>query len=193
MTDLNNLPVRESHYFNEALYEQLHSDVGLWSSADTNNDPGLAQEMSSVLYLEARLLDDGRFEEWLDMMDDECVYWVPASPLPGHPARTVSLALDDRRRLEDRVVWLRSAYIWSQIPKSKTVRTITNVEATRDGDDIVTRCNFVLHDVRGKARATHFGWYLHRFAGSVPTWRIKAKHIRLVESDLPHDNMSIIF
>ncbi|MFC4950194.1 aromatic-ring-hydroxylating dioxygenase subunit beta [Pseudonocardia sp. GCM10023141] len=193
MADLKNLPVRDSRYFDEGLYEQLRRDAALWSTPEAVSDSALVDEVTGVLHLESRLLDEGRFEEWLDMFDDECVYWVPSAPMPGDPARTVSLALDDRRRLEDRIVWLRSAYIWSQIPRSKTVRLLTNIEAMRAGNDIVTRANFVLHDVRGSAHATHFGWYFHRFDGTAPSWRIKAKHIRLVESDLPHDNMSIIF
>jgi 3-phenylpropionate/cinnamic acid dioxygenase small subunit len=193
MADLKSLPTRDSRYFDSALYRQLLLDSTLWSSPEAVGEPVLSAAVNGFLNLEARLLDEGRFEEWIDLFDEECVYWVPASPVAGDPARNVALALDDRRRLEDRLLWLRSAYIWSQIPRSKTVRLLSNVEAMRDGDDIVARTNFVLHDVRGSAHATHFGWYFHRLDGSGTTWRIKAKHIRLVQSDLPHDNMSIIF
>lgn len=193
MADLKALPARDSRYFDGDFYEQLRTDADLWSSPDALGDPTLSRDILPFLNLEARLLDQGRLEDWLDLLDERCVYYIPAAPAAGDPARTIALALDDRRRLEDRVLWLRSAYIWSQIPRSKIVRLLSNVEAMLDGDDIVVRTNFVLHDVRGSDHTTHFGWYFHRISEVGSSLLIKAKHIRLVQSDLPHDNMSIIF
>jgi 3-phenylpropionate/cinnamic acid dioxygenase small subunit len=193
MADPSTLPPRTSHYFTPALYERLRADSRHWSQSSPVADPGLRGEAEAFLFLEARLLDQGRFEAWLDLYDDECVYWVPSRPGGGDPEQEVALALDDRRRLEDRVVWLRSAYVWSQIPRSRTVRMITNVEAVRHEGDLVVRSNFVLHDARGARQATHFGWYLHRVATSADGWRIRAKHVYLAQSDQPHENTSIIF
>ncbi|WP_433598324.1 aromatic-ring-hydroxylating dioxygenase subunit beta [Nocardia sp. CA-135953] len=174
------------------MYDRLRSDSRWWSENTPVSNGALRAEAEAFLFLEARLLDDGRFEDWLDLYSDDCVYWVPSHPGGGDPETEVSIALDDRRRLEDRIVWLRSAYIWSQIPKSRTVRMLSNVEVARDGEDVLVRSNFVLHEARGPRHATHFGWLHHRIAAASTGWNVRAKHVYLVESDQPHENMSIV-
>ena len=46
----------------------------------------------------------------------------------GDPRREIAISFDDRRRMEDRIYRLRTGYAWSQAPKSRTVRMISNVE-----------------------------------------------------------------
>ena len=77
---------------------------------------------------EARLLDQLDFDEWLAMYAPECIYWVPGTPAAGDPRREIAISFDDRRRMEDRIYRLRTGYAWSQAPKSRTVRMISNVE-----------------------------------------------------------------
>lgn len=193
MAELTDLPERAARYFTPALYAELRADAQWWSERSTLPDQTLRGEAEAFLHLEARLLDDGRFEDWLELFSDDCVYWVPSSTGGGDPEREVAIALDDRRRLEDRVVWLRSAYIWSQIPRSRTVRMISNVEVDRSEGELIVRSNFVLHDARGHRHATHFGRYLHRVVTTPNGWQIRAKQVHLVESDQAHENMSILF
>lgn len=193
MADLSTLRARESRYFTPELYERLRADTRYWSQPTAIADDDLRAAAETFLYREARLLDQGRFEEWLDLYAEECVYWIPTRPGGGDPEVEIAIALDDRRRLEDRVVWLRSAYIWSQIPRSRTVRTIGNVEAARLDGDVLIRSNFALHDSRGHRTATHFGWYLHRVTDTGDGWRVRAKHVHLAAADQPHENTSIIF
>jgi len=49
---------------------------------------------------EARLLDDGRFDEWLALFTEDAWYWIPTEPEQQSPFDTVSLVYDDRRLLE---------------------------------------------------------------------------------------------
>jgi hypothetical protein len=37
----------------------------------------LQHEIEQFLYVEAELLDDGRFHEWLDLFADDVRYWMP--------------------------------------------------------------------------------------------------------------------
>jgi benzoate/toluate 1,2-dioxygenase beta subunit len=192
VADLSQLPGRESRYVTPELYARLRADSDRASTLATPPDPGLRAQCEEFLYLEARLLDDGRFEEWLDLYSAECLYWIPAR-VGADPARAVAIALDDRRRIEDRVVWLRSAYIWSQIPRSRTVRMISNVEVVRDGDDLLVHSNFLLHDVRADRHVTHVGRYLHRLATGDAGFQVRTKQIHLADCDQAHENTSIIF
>src|SRR5204862_42120 len=81
-----------------------------------------------------RLLDQLKFDEWLALYAPECIYWVPSTPEIGDPRREVSISFDDRRRMEDRIYRLRTGYAWSQAPKSRTVRLISNVAVFAAGN-----------------------------------------------------------
>jgi 3-phenylpropionate/cinnamic acid dioxygenase small subunit len=37
----------------------------------------LAREIEDFLYTEAELLDERRFEEWLDLLGEDVRYWMP--------------------------------------------------------------------------------------------------------------------
>jgi 3-phenylpropionate/cinnamic acid dioxygenase small subunit len=76
---------------------------------------------------EARLLDEGKFDDWLALFTPEAWYWVPSEPDQADPAETVSLIYDDRRLLETRVRRLSSPRMYSQEPRSRTSRIIANV------------------------------------------------------------------
>ncbi len=192
MADLTELPARESHYVTPELYARLRADSDRTTTLASAPEPGLRAQCEDFLHLEARLLDDGRFEDWLDLYSTECMYWIPAR-VGADPAREVAIALDDRRRLEDRVVWLRSAYIWSQIPRSRTVRMISNVEVVRAGADLLVHSNFLLHDVRADRHVTHVGRYLHRLTAVEAGYQIQTKQVHLADCDQAHENTSIIF
>src|SRR5580693_5016760 len=69
---------------------------------------------------EARLLDDGKFDDWLALFTAEAWYWVPSEPDQADPVETVSLIYDDRRLLETRVRRLASPRMYSQEPRSRT-------------------------------------------------------------------------
>src|SRR5260221_11294052 len=92
------------------------------------------------------MLDDARFEDWPELLTSDCIYWVPITPGGGDPRREVSLAFDDRRRILDRVCWLRTGLAHCQIPPSRTRRVIANVEAARGAQpgEARGRSNFLL-------------------------------------------------
>src|SRR5262245_32221879 len=76
---------------------------------------------------EARLLEEGKFGDCLGRLTPEAWYWVPSEPDQDNPHDTVSLIYDDRRLLETRVRRLASPRIYSQEPRSRTSRIVSNV------------------------------------------------------------------
>ena len=71
------------------------------------------------MHFEARLLDERLYSEWLDLLTESCSYWIPISPEGGDPRIELSLSLDDRRRIEDRVRWLGTGDVHGQRPPSR--------------------------------------------------------------------------
>src|SRR5262249_33075886 len=84
-------------------------------------------ECEQFLVYEARLLDEGRFDEWLELFAADAWYWVPSEPNQANPRDIVSLIYDDRRLLETRVRRLASPRIHSQEPPSPTSPHHANV------------------------------------------------------------------
>ena len=87
----------------------------------------LADVATELLNREARLLDHGRYDEWLELFTDDCVYWVPHDT-DSDPRQEVAYLVDDRRRIIDRLAWMRTGWAHAQTPPTRTMRTITNVE-----------------------------------------------------------------
>src|SRR5947209_6869051 len=122
-------PSISSYYVNDTFYRQLVENFTGWQRDDLLiNDPAERDRFRALIEREARLLDELRFDEWLALYAPECIYWVPGTPQAGDPRREIAISFDDRRRMEDRIYRLRTGYAWSQAPKSRTVRTISNAE-----------------------------------------------------------------
>ena len=101
--------------------------TGMAAASKASAAPLDAGTCEAFLVHEARLLDDGRFEEWLGLFTADAWYWVPSQPHQANPRDMVSLIYDDRRLLETRVRRLASPRIYSQEPRSRTTRIIANV------------------------------------------------------------------
>jgi 3-phenylpropionate/cinnamic acid dioxygenase small subunit len=51
-----------------------------------------------LIKCEARLLDDGEFERWIELFSRERIYWIPLGR-GKDPRREVSVEFHDRRRV----------------------------------------------------------------------------------------------
>jgi 3-phenylpropionate/cinnamic acid dioxygenase small subunit len=178
-------------YVDEAFYEELVRSF----SARPNDpvlDPSLAEQCRALLHLEARLLDEGRFEDWLALYSEACIYWVPATR-GGDPRREVAVAFDDRRRLEDRIYRLRTGHAWSQTPASRTVRLVSNVEVFASNDNrLMVRSNFLTTDWRVRETRFWSGWCAHRLRRGARGLEIEVRQVNLVDCDEHLRNPSIL-
>jgi 3-phenylpropionate/cinnamic acid dioxygenase small subunit len=186
---------RHSYYVTDDAYAELVADFSGWQSDDRAvEDAAERDRFRRLLEREARLLDQLRFEEWLDLYAAECFYWVPGTPEGNDPRREVAVMFDDRRRLEDRVYRLRTGYAWSQAPSSRTSRLIANVEVFRSArdDQRMVRANFLISEFWDGEIRTLAGWTGHRFREADDTWLISAKQVNLINCDQCIRNPSII-
>jgi 3-phenylpropionate/cinnamic acid dioxygenase small subunit len=185
---------RYSFYLDEAFYAELVDGLQDWYHDGTLADPKTRADCEAFLFREARLLDDGRFDAWLDLFTPQCLYWIPSVVGGGDPRRQVSLVFDDRRRLEDRVFWLQCGFAYSQTPRSRTSHMLGNIEVFQDSteDQVRIRSSFVVHEFRqGKGRSLA-GWYGHRLQKHQGEWKIVQKLVNLIDSDQGQDNLTFL-
>jgi 3-phenylpropionate/cinnamic acid dioxygenase small subunit len=153
-------------------------------------------EVEAFLFLEARLADESRWDEWLALMTDDVRYWIPSGPADYDTDRRISYVNDNRSRLETRVRQLQTGVRYAQTPPSPMRRVIGNVELLEEGDDtIVCGSNFVLYELSAQAtndlriwagRSTH---HLRRVGGDL---RIAAKTVELVNASQPLPTLAIL-
>ncbi|MDX1485633.1 MAG: aromatic-ring-hydroxylating dioxygenase subunit beta [Alphaproteobacteria bacterium] len=188
-------PSRTSHYVTDAFYAALVEDFSDWQTDDKAvRDRDLRDSCRAFLEREARLLDRHEYDEWLGLMAGECLYWVPATTAAGDPRREVAVCFDDRRRLEDRIFRLKTGAAWSQVPVSRTVRMVGNVEAfaTAAEDVLMVRSNFLITEFRAGESRVLSGWCGHRLRRLGESFEILVKQVNLIECDQNLRNPSLV-
>jgi 3-phenylpropionate/cinnamic acid dioxygenase small subunit len=194
-TRLQHDPSLSSYYVNDTFYRELVESFADWQKDELLiGDPSSRDLFRGLLEREARLLDQLRFDEWLALYTPECLYWVPTTPAGGDPRREVAISFDDRRRMEDRIFRLRTGYAWSQAPKSRTVRMISNVEVFATGREAVrmVRSNFLISEFRVDGTRYLSGWCGHRLVQQGGQWLIAVRQVNLIDCDQNLRNPSIV-
>ena len=176
-------------YVDDRFYSDLVQAFKDWDRADLEvKDPKTRDECRALLEREARLLDQNRFEDWLALFAEKCIVWVPAAETAGDPRQEVAIYFDDRRRLEDRIFRLRTGSAWSQVPASRCVRQVTNVEVFRAGDKLMVRSNLLMTEFRSGETRLMAAWCAHRLVDG----KIEAKQINLIDRDQSLRNPSVL-
>jgi 3-phenylpropionate/cinnamic acid dioxygenase small subunit len=144
----------------------------------------LLQEVSQFLFLEARLQDEHRYEDWEKLWTDDGVYWLPANGEDTDPETAMSILYDNRSRIALRVKQLLTGRRHSQEPRSRLRHLISNIELLEaPGDDITVGANVMVFESNRRGEtiwAARSEYILRRAAGSL---RLARKKVVLVNND----------
>lgn len=111
--------------------------------------------VEDFLFQEAQLLDEGRFDEWLDLLAEDLVYQVPVRVTRERAGPSeVSTAMfhmdETRRSLQLRVQRLRTGHAWAEDPPSRTRHFIANIRLRELSEaEVEVRSNLLLYRNRG--------------------------------------------
>lgn len=168
-------------------------------------DRGVRDEIADLLYLEAELLDDGKFRPWLDLLTDDVTYRVPVrvhkEVVDGERVSGVqanSFHMDESRTsIEMRVERVETGFAWAEEPPSRLRHHVSNIRV-RQGeseDELVVRSNVLLyrsrwdragHDLISCER--HDKW--RRVSGS---WLLADRWVVLDSASVPTHSLSFFF
>ncbi len=120
----------------------------------------LEREVEEFLYMEADLLDERRFTEWLDLLSEDIHYWVPMQRNvkfgdwehePTREGSDINWFEEGKGILRLRVKQLMSGEHWSEEPISRTSHLVTNIrvlEVTPSEDqpvEVKVKCRFLIY------------------------------------------------
>lgn len=150
-------------------------------------------EIEDFLFYENRLLDDRKFEEWLECYREDVDYWMPAwdvdDTLTQDPHKEISLIYyPNRGGLEDRIFRIRTERSSAtSIPEPRTGHYLNNLEILerRDGE-VDVRYNWISYYYRYQTTDHYFGttWLTLDVSGETP--KIAKKKIVLKNDFIHH-------
>ncbi len=172
-------------------------------AAETRTPVG-ADEYTAVaqfLHREARLLDEGRHEEWLELLDETMVYEMPLTLTRERVEQNrvhdsgIGYFAENLASLRMRVDRLRTDYAWAEDPPTRTRHMLSNLEVStcEEPDRFDVRCVFVVFASRG----TRTDWEQlvgHRrdqLARRGEEWRILRRTLFLDQAVLGANSISI--
>ncbi len=126
----------------------------------------LHHQVEQFLYREARLLDERRLDEWLDLLAEELHYWMPMRrnikfgdwDLEFTSAETEINWFDEGKDvLAGRIRQINTGIHWPEEPVSRFEHIVTNVEVVGvEGDEIRVNSKFFCYQNRLQDEVNHF-------------------------------------
>ena len=189
-------PSYVGYYLDDDYYERVIAISREWREigevpVDRLPDATTQAACERLINTEARLIDDDRLEEWLDLFASELLYWIPSTREAPDPRVNVALEIHDRRRLEEHVARLRTGFAYSQHPPTRTRHIYTNLEMWRSTDDAVfarVNANIATYlNGRHRALVGWIGFVLRNLDGQ---WRIEMKQVNYLDPEYGQENNS---
>jgi 3-phenylpropionate/cinnamic acid dioxygenase small subunit len=143
-------------------------------------------ELARFVRLEARLIDEKRFDEWYALFTDEAYYWVPAVYEQKSPLTENSLAYEDKLLLQLRLERLKSPLAYSQKPASRSLHVLQEPDIEKRDDakgEFVTRTPFMYTETKGDDSQRYAAIAWHTLLWRDNRLRIKLKRVDILNCD----------
>ncbi|WP_418317066.1 aromatic-ring-hydroxylating dioxygenase subunit beta [Piscinibacter sakaiensis] len=152
-------------------------------------DAELQREVEQFLYLQAELLDAKQWQAWIDLFDEQGVYWMPVTPEQTEWEGSPSIFAEDRLMMEIRKGRVSHPNAWSQAPMWETNHLVSHVAIESvDGKQLQVRSRFHMMELR-RDNVRHFGGsYRHTLVrGDDGALRIRLQRVDLFNGQAPFD------
>jgi len=145
--------------------------------------------VEQFLYRQAELLDDKRWQDYIDLFTADGVYWMPADPQDTTWEGVPAIFAEDRNLMTVRMRRVLHPDAWSQRPLWGTNHVVGNVmiESESAQGDVVVRSRFHMLELR-RDQVRHFaGSYLHHLTQSKDGYRIKLQRVDMTNAQAPFE------
>jgi len=149
--------------------------------------------VEQFLYHEARLLDTGQLEAWLELFTDDATYWLPLERDQKDPLETSSIIHDDRTLLALRVKQARHPRAHARLPLARTVHQVGNVVVEEANDEVRMSSTLQVVEFRNEKQRLYGALVEHRLRHVNGSFKIAHKRVDLVNSEGELDGIAILF
>jgi 3-phenylpropionate/cinnamic acid dioxygenase small subunit len=149
-------------------------------------EPTLTQALVDLVYREARLLDEKRFDEWFELLTPDVRYWMPLTRGQPDGETFTSLFYEDHLLLKVRIERLRHPNAFSQQQPSFCQHVLQQPSlevAEPENNRYVTRTPFMYFETQLDSQLVLAGVTYHHLTLVDGAWRIRMKKIELVNCD----------
>ena len=164
----------------------------------------LKAEIEDFLYHEVDLLDERRYDEWLDLFTDDARYWMPMRRNVPHDEREreftragldVNWFDEGKDTLTRRVRQIQTGVHWAEEPPSRLCHMLSNVQiVAATVSEVTVKCRFLIYRNRVETETDFLVGkredVLRRVDGS---WKIAHRKIVLDQSVLLAKNLTFFF
>ena len=152
------------------------------------------QDFIDFVVLEARLLDEQRFDEWLALFAEDGHYWMPLEFNQTDPILQPSFLYEDRLLLKIRVERLKGARTFSQRPKSRSHHllqqpTVDLIDSETETAIVHTPMHYI--ETRLDEQNIYGVWAKHTLSFAGGDIRIRLKRVELINSDSHFGNIQL--
>jgi len=150
--------------------------------------------VQEFLYHEARLLDTGELEAWLELFTEDATYWLPLERGQKDATETSSIIYDDRTLLGLRVKQARHPRAHARLPLARTVHQISNILVLEEDEKALrVASTLTLVEYRNEKQRVWGALVEHRLRRETNDFRIAHKRVDLVNSEGELDGIAILF
>ncbi|WP_419914046.1 aromatic-ring-hydroxylating dioxygenase subunit beta [Hoeflea sp.] len=146
------------------------------------------------VYEESRMIDDGRFDEWLDLWTEDGYYWMPLDYKQEDPHLVTSLLYEDAFLRKLRVERLKGERTFSQKPKSRCNHVLSRPfvdEMDRENGLFVTHTSFHYVETRLDEQILLAATARHELVLVDDALKIRLKRVDLLNSDAAFGNIQL--
>ena len=170
----------------------------------------LREEIEDFLYLEADLLDQRRFNEWLDLLAEDLVYFMPMRrnvKFGQHAEREntrqgegISWFDEDKWTLGKRVEQILTGVHYAEEPLSRVTHMVSNVRlldvrpSVEEAQEVTVGSRFLVYQNRVEYETfTFVGRRTDELRRAGTSWQVARREIILEQNVLQAKNLSIFF
>ena len=170
----------------------------------------LKDQAEEFLYAEADLLDQRRFAEWLDLLADDLVYFMPLRRNVKHgqhaahentrEGEDISWFEEDKWTLAKRVEQIQTGVHWAEEPLSRVCHMVSNVRllearpSAEAPEEVVVGSRFLVYQNRVEYETYLFvGKRTDTLRKVGSDWKIAKREIILDQNVLLAKNLTVFF
>jgi 3-phenylpropionate/cinnamic acid dioxygenase small subunit len=170
----------------------------------------LKEDVEDFLYAESQLLDERKFREWLDLLAEDLVYFMPMRrnvKFGRHAAhentrlgQDISWFDEDKWTLSKRVEQIMTGVHWAEEPLSRICHMVSNIQildvhpTAEAAEQVTVRSRFLVYQNRLEDETNFFvGKRTDILRNADDRWKLAKREIILDQSVLLAKNLTVFF